>query len=36
MTIDDDVITAGGGLGGPALAEMLAEHGVSVLVEDRG
>jgi flavin-dependent dehydrogenase len=36
MTIDDDVITVGGRLGGSALAGMLAERGVSLLVEDRG
>ena len=35
MSTDYDVITVGGGLGGSALAKMLAEHGARVLVVER-
>jgi menaquinone-9 beta-reductase len=35
MSIDYDVITIGGGLGGAALARMLAEDGKRVLVVER-
>jgi 2-polyprenyl-6-methoxyphenol hydroxylase-like FAD-dependent oxidoreductase len=35
MSIDYDVITVGGGLGGAALAKVLAEHGKRVLVVER-
>jgi 2-polyprenyl-6-methoxyphenol hydroxylase-like FAD-dependent oxidoreductase len=35
MSIDYDVITIGGGLGGAALARMLAENGKRVLVVER-
>jgi flavin-dependent dehydrogenase len=32
---DYDVITVGGGLGGAALAKVLAKHGLRVLVVER-
>lgn len=35
MSTDYDVITVGGGLGGSALAKVLAEHGARVLVVER-
>src|ERR1700704_6162616 len=35
MRTDYDVITVGGGLGGAALAKVLAEHGKRVLVIER-
>lgn len=35
MSADYDVITVGGGLGGSALAKVLAEHGARVLVVER-
>jgi menaquinone-9 beta-reductase len=35
MSTDYDVITVGGGLGGSALAKVLAEHGTRVLVVER-
>jgi choline dehydrogenase-like flavoprotein len=35
MSADYDVITVGGGLGGSALAKVLAEHGARVLVVKR-
>ncbi|MBV8772012.1 MAG: FAD-dependent monooxygenase [Deltaproteobacteria bacterium] len=35
MSTDYDVITAGGGLGGSAVAKVLAEHGAQVLVVER-
>jgi 2-polyprenyl-6-methoxyphenol hydroxylase-like FAD-dependent oxidoreductase len=35
MSIDYDVITVGGGLGGAALARMLVENGKHVLVVER-
>lgn len=35
MKVDYDVITVGGGLGGAALAKMLAENGVGALVVER-
>jgi flavin-dependent dehydrogenase len=35
MKVDYDVITVGGGLGGAALAKVLAENGVHVLVVER-
>jgi 2-polyprenyl-6-methoxyphenol hydroxylase-like FAD-dependent oxidoreductase len=35
MNIDYDLITVGGGLGGSALAKVLAEHGMRVLVIER-
>ena len=35
MKVDYDVITIGGGLGGAALAKVLAENGVHVLVVER-
>jgi 2-polyprenyl-6-methoxyphenol hydroxylase-like FAD-dependent oxidoreductase len=35
MSADYDVITVGGGLGGAALAKVLAEHGKRVLVIER-
>jgi 2-polyprenyl-6-methoxyphenol hydroxylase-like FAD-dependent oxidoreductase len=35
MSIDYDVITFGGGLGGVALARMLVENGKHVLVVER-
>jgi flavin-dependent dehydrogenase len=35
MSTDYDVITIGGALGGSALAKVLAEHGIRVLVVER-
>jgi 2-polyprenyl-6-methoxyphenol hydroxylase-like FAD-dependent oxidoreductase len=35
MSTDYDVVTVGGGLGGSALAKILAEHGARVLVVER-
>jgi len=35
LKYDYDVITVGGGLGGAALAKMLAENGLRVLVTER-
>jgi flavin-dependent dehydrogenase len=35
MSTEDDVIAVGGGLGGSALAKVLAGHGARVLVVER-
>ena len=35
MSTDYDIITVGGGLGGSALAKVLAEHGTRILVVER-
>ena len=35
MKVDYDVVTVGGGLGGAALAKVLAENGVRALVVER-